>query len=435
MSSTGFVNIYTQRAGAHSVGVPDLGTFSPLAGPTIGPDGTVFLGSEQGKVTALHADGSAYWNRQLEDHLGITAPPAVGSDGSVYVIGRITWIDHRAGRSGPGGRAKLYRFTPGGGVLTNALTEFPTHDRGPTVVGAPEVVHYAGQDVVIVPAMYPTLCGVDFHLLAFAAAGGVLHDHSTYLSYGDVTEGGSWDLLFTSIGLPGWVDGVLSPPAPVPFPGVAIEPPNPQGGDLRLVAINRFNNQTHLYRFCLGACQPAPGFHPLAVTPHQPALLSSPVMLPDSHTAIGSAEGVEFAGPSGASRPAVTGLGEIYATPSLAADGRLLLVSKSGSVIGLDAGGTVRSRLELSYGSIARAAASANNVFVSTTQGLYTLDATGSTVEFHFPWVNGGIWSPAIGPRGHVYAMAANVLFVFPALRRQPILDHPLDTEPTVALG
>ncbi|MEP6688844.1 MAG: hypothetical protein ABJC36_10895, partial [Gemmatimonadales bacterium] len=430
MSGTGFVDTYTQRAGRGSVGVPELGTFSPLAGPTIGRNGTVLLGSQQGKVIALHHDGSAYWNRQLEDLLAITAPPAVGSDGSVYVIGSMTWTDHRTGRSGPGGRAKLYRFTHDGGVLTNALTDFPFHEPGPTVVGAPEVVHYAGQDVVIVPAIYPTLNGVDFHLIAFAADGCVLHDHSTYLSYGDVTEGGSWELLAESIGLGGWENGVLPPPAGVPFPGVAIEPPNPQGGDVRLVAINRFNNQTHLYRFCLGACQPEPGFHPLEVTPHQPALLSSPVMLPDSHTAIGSADGVEFAGPSGASQPAVSGLGEILATPSLAADGRLLLVSKEGSVIGLDAGGAVRSRLELGYGSIARAAASANHVFVSTTQGLYTLDATGSTVEFHFPWVNGGIWSPAIGPAGHVYAMAANVLFVFPAPRMQPIRDHPLDTEP-----
>jgi hypothetical protein len=31
-----------------------------------------------------------------------------------------------------------------------------------------------------------------------------------------------------------------------------------------------------------------------------------------------------------------------------------------------------------------------------------------------FDWVGGGTSPPAIGPRGHVYAIASNILFVFP---------------------
>ena len=30
------------------------------------------------------------------------------------------------------------------------------------------------------------------------------------------------------------------------------------------------------------------------------------------------------------------------------------------------------------------------------------------------PWVGGGLHSPAIGPQGHVYAVAANTLYVLP---------------------
>ena len=86
MSNTGFVAVPTAPAGAGSTSVPGLGTFAPLAGPTIGPDGTVFLGTLEGKVIALHADGSAFWNRQLEGNLGIAAPPALGSDGSVKLV-------------------------------------------------------------------------------------------------------------------------------------------------------------------------------------------------------------------------------------------------------------------------------------------------------------------------------------------------------------
>jgi len=63
MSGAGFVDVLTQPAGAHSTSVPGLGTF--YASPTIGSDGTVYLGTLEGKVIALHADGTPYWDREL----------------------------------------------------------------------------------------------------------------------------------------------------------------------------------------------------------------------------------------------------------------------------------------------------------------------------------------------------------------------------------
>ena len=36
-------------------------------------------------------------------------------------------------------------------------------------------------------------------------------------------------------------------------------------------------------------------------------------------------------------------------------------------------------------------------------------------------WVGGGLQSPIIGPHGHVYAIASNVLFVFPAPGSRPL--------------
>ncbi|MEO6056594.1 MAG: hypothetical protein ABIQ49_07135 [Gemmatimonadales bacterium] len=39
--------------------------------------------------------------------------------------------------------------------------------------------------------------------------------------------------------------------------------------------------------------------------------------------------------------------------------------------------------------------------------------------------MNGGIWSPAIGSKGHVYGMAANIMFVFPPPRIYPGRDIP----------
>src|SRR5690348_1743075 len=107
MSNTGFVDVNTAHAGAGSLGVPELGTFAPLAGPTVAPDGTVLLGTREGKVIALHADGSPYWNRQLPAGETITSSPVVGGDGSAYVVGASVVRDHRGGQTRIVGRGKL----------------------------------------------------------------------------------------------------------------------------------------------------------------------------------------------------------------------------------------------------------------------------------------------------------------------------------------
>jgi outer membrane protein assembly factor BamB len=156
MSTTGYVDFPTLPAGAGSTSVPNLGTFSALAGPVVGPDGTVFLASQEGRVTALHADGQPYWSGQMEENLGASAPPALGIDGSVYVVGWMRWVDHRPGHEGPGGRARLYRFLPGG-VSAYGVEFPPTDDRGPAVLGAPEVWRVGEDEAILVPAIYHTI--------------------------------------------------------------------------------------------------------------------------------------------------------------------------------------------------------------------------------------------------------------------------------------
>ena len=46
-----------------------------------------------------------------------------------------------------------------------------------------------------------------------------------------------------------------------------------------------------------------------------------------------------------------------------------------------------------------------------------------------------GVWSPVVGPKGKGYAMAANILFIFPGPRIVPIRDVPIGDAPAVALG
>ncbi len=419
-ANTGFAAVVTKPAGAGSVSVPGLGTFAPGAGPVIAADGTVYLGTMEGKLIALRADGSPYWTRQLPGRQGIMTPPVVGTDGSVYVVGVSHKIDHRGGETTPKSiyEATLYKFTGSGGMIGNG-TAFPENQHiaqpyiyGPQNTGAPNIWRYGNDEVVMVPVVYPTVGGKDLHLLAFAAAGGVMAD--TVVSYwggSDVTAGG--DYLFLPID---FVHGVLPPPAQPPLPRAAIFT-NPQGGTPFIVVSNPYHDDIVGFTFCVGAsppCSPATGFTARFRTHHRPRVMwSSPTILPDMHSVVGTDDGVVFSGPNMLNLALVTGVGGTYGAPTRTVDGLVVIVKKSGGMAVLR-DGIIDSQSTLLGGSIVPAAASCTNVFVSTTDGLLTYDAAARVQLLKFPWVGGGIWPLAIGPTGRVYAIASNILFIFP---------------------
>jgi hypothetical protein len=67
----------------------------------------------------------------------------------------------------------------------------------------------------------------------------------------------------------------------------------------------------------------------------------------------------------------------------------------------------ILSRTTLPSQSSVSAAASRTNVFVSTRNGPLTFDADAQVLLLTFYWVDGGRSPPAIGPQGHVYAIAS----------------------------
>jgi outer membrane protein assembly factor BamB len=409
MSNTGFVDVATAPAGAVSTSVSGFGTFAALTSPAVAADGTVVLGTLEGKVVALHPDGSAYWDHHLPGKT-ITTSPVVGRDGSVYVVGVPGERDHRAGMLPP----RLYRFTPGG-ALTNNTSDFPIYGgrvpKTPQWIGAPNVWRFGDDEAIFVPAMYPTVGGTDMHLMAFSPDGGIMADWTMYWPYGPVTEAESWNRLLPPYLEPTVLRSLAD--TPPPFPGVTISY-SPQGGTPWIVLVDRWNRATIAFTFCVGAsCSPAPGFTDRVRRSHAPRTLwSSAAILADNHSIVGTDDGVVFGGPAVSDLPPIRGLKAIYPTPTVAADGRVVVVNVGGEVFGLR-GGAVISHISLSGQTIARAAASRTHVFVATTEGLHTLDAGGANSVVRFPLV-GGIWPPAVGPQGHVYAMTSNVLFVFP---------------------
>jgi hypothetical protein len=435
--SSGYVDFPTLPAGAGSTSVPDLGRFSTLAGPVVGADGTVYLASLEGKVIALRDDGQPYWTAQIDPRLGMSSPPAIGIEGSAYVVGWTRWVDHRTGLEGPGGRGMLYRFLPEG--VGAFGVELPLYeDRGAWIYGAPEMWRAGDDEAILVPAIYSSVGGFNLRLLAFSTAGEIIGDWVKYVAYGPAREGGSWKELAKTLKLGVFEPGELPPPGDVPLPGVAIAPLNPLGGTPSVVLIDRFEGRTFTFRFCTGAaCAGAEAglfeLFPISHSPHE--LLSSAVTLPGGQTVIGAGDGLVFTPPGQNQQPtAITGLGKVFATPSLAMDGRIVAVNLTGQVYSIEKG-TVVPGPQLQGFTIARPAASKSHVFVATTEYFYTLNATATAEVARFPWTNAGVWSPVVGPKGKVYAMAANTLFIFPGPRVVPVRDVPLGDAPAVALG
>ena len=53
-----------------------------IASPAIGADGTLYLGSYDGKLYAINSDGSSKWTKNTVWWIRVT--PAIGTDGTVY---------------------------------------------------------------------------------------------------------------------------------------------------------------------------------------------------------------------------------------------------------------------------------------------------------------------------------------------------------------
>ena len=131
---------------------------------------------------------------------------------------------------------------------------------------------------------------------------------------------------------------------------------------------------------------------------------------------------IVFAGPRTSELPPVIGLSPILATPTRLADVRFVVLElrSDGSTVlvmkhtAAPPRVSVLSRTPLTGQSIAAPAASRTHVFVSTAGAFHTFDAENDDEVGRLSWFGGGLSPPAIGPAGHVYAIASNILFVFP---------------------
>ncbi|MBL8658271.1 MAG: hypothetical protein JNM75_00795 [Rhodospirillales bacterium] len=443
-ANNSFADVNTAPAGAGLLSVPGLGSFAPGAGPVIAPDGTVYLGTTEGRLIALRADGGELWAAQLPSLQGIVSSPVIGTDGSIYVVGLSLPVrDHREGSVVTVYQAWLHKFAQTGERLWDA--PFPAQRNralpyyGPRLTGAPNIWRLGAEEYAIVPVVYRSF-GREYHVVAFPARGGTPVSRRVSYIPDSVTGGSDWNWW-------NWWEvpfdhGVEVDPIALPgLPPVAVYT-LPGGGTPWIMASDRVHDTVGM------TFDPAQGFYEhVRVRDANRAMLSAPSALPDSHTTVGTNSGeVVFVGPSQIVIPPVNAFGgttdpeyapRIFASLTLTADPSLAVVVGLDGQYALLRRNTVEYRTRLGGPSVVPAAASRTNVFVSTDNALVTFNSDVTSELRRFPWLGGGTSPPAIGPSGRVYAIASNILFIFPPPRQRPRPEGPVggDRPPPINPG
>ena len=418
--NAGLARVDTRAADTPST-VVDVGQVAPGANPVIGPDGTVYIGNVAGELVALHPDGTPYWRRKLNpEHGPIFASPAVGADGSIYVVSSMSYLDHRSGTPVSVHTAFLHKFLAGGAWAFSKTfpkaTLYPFTDGGASTA-PPNIWRWNGTEAIMVPVVYRALGRSELRIIAFSTGGVVLGDKRVTVQVYDIS--GTTTTFLQGI-VDQFVDCITNgpicvipdlpgPPRPGglpddgwPQPGVAIWESG-QGSPYVWVADSI--RSTVAYRF-----DPTTGFAEIyRSTAANDRLSSPPVALDNLDAVVGTEEGcLEFERKNSF---ACSG-GMITAAPTRLFDGRLVAITRDGRMAVFNAQSRVLEQ-RLNGESIAAAAASCTHLFVSSRRELVTFDVTSMMPVARFRWTGGGRHAPIIGPSGQIYAMTKFGLFVF----------------------
>lgn len=440
-ANSGFADVATIPAERPRT-IPSIGSFAPGSGPVTAADGNVYLGNTEGQLIALQADGTARWRAAITPGFSIVASPVVGSDGSIYVIGTRTVKNQQVSPPLVRYDSSLYKFTPAGQLAWQ--TRFPNGFDGPKATAAPNIWRIPGEsDVVMVPVDYPNRLtgGYDTNIVAFSSLGAVLDNVKVKTMVQQVIGESDMPLWcatpFTILSCllgsdfnPSG-DGYVEDPAQrlpedlaLPRPGAAIA----RWGS----TIEPFILVSNQHQDFVGYAFPGGRFRELFRAHVENRFLNTtPVLLPDGHTVMASTDWdgkgqVQFFGPNGVTWQPVKGIVSLAPATRLA-DGRTAIVEGHQRMTILN-GKTIERQVPLPGQSVVAAAASRTHLFVSTAGSFLTYDPVTWQVRAEISWVGGGTVTPVVGPLGHVYGMASNVLFVFPP--PQPATIGPLVASP-----
>jgi hypothetical protein len=421
--NSGAVDVPTLPAQQPLANAPRLGRIAPGAGPVIAGDGTVYVVNAQGKLMSFKPDGTPGWTRDIAGGQGVLASPALGSDGSIYIVGSATIRDHTTNPPTTRQVAELHKFNSGGGYLWHV--PLPGEAGGLTTSAPPNIWRGPNGDIVFVPTVRK-FAGFQARLTAFSETGAVVADKIVTNFVPETTGGGGkWYHAFAFLNLCYWIDVCDFQPAEgagydpneslperilAALPAAAVH--SPPGSGTPLVIVSDAFQDLVGYAFTGGSFEERFRIHD-----DKRYLVSTPTIWPDGHAMIttgghGTKSEVMFAGFGFSTIRADAPLA--WAAPTALGNSRFALVQRYGGLTVMR-GASVESSFRLRGHSIASAAASRNHLFVSTVSALLTFDKATLGGVAGFSWQRGGASPVAIGPQGNVYAIADDRLYVFPA--------------------
>jgi hypothetical protein len=392
--NAGYANVTT----APATGTPRLidryGPFAPGAGFAIASNGYVFVGNERGGVFGFNADGTATPVAvQLEAGESIAGAPVIGPNDDIYVVAV-------KGRGTRQPESSLSRFTVGGTPKNRTL--FPQHagSRG-EVMGAPVVFRTANGANALIAAVvtYPNQvsAGYETRLVTFVNGTPFL-DQRVDVLFPETTE--APDVVATS---------QLKPRGGVAIftPGSGNQPYFLVSDGFQSLSGFRFTNAGLVEDFHL---RDDSRFH---------SIVGTPMISPDGHYYVGTTQGLMIGRP-GNQLPLFTKKEMKTNAPGTALRKPGPVAVSGGHPMDFYRGPQPGSSYHHSGNTYTAIASSYTHFYVSTTNSFRTYDNANRLPAGEFLWTGGGRNPPAIGPKGHVYAIANNTIYVFPPPKATP---------------
>jgi hypothetical protein len=385
--NAGYANLTTAPATAPTRVIENYGPFAPGAGFAIASNGYVFVGNERGGVFGFNAEGTATpFAVTLEPGESIAGAPVIGPGDDVYVVAV-------KGRGGNQPESSLARYSIGGVVKDRML--FPQHggSRG-EVMGAPTLFLTGnGANALIATVVaYPN-----------RASGGVETRLVTFVN-GDLFLDQRVDIL-----VPETSDAdVAAAPLLEPRGGVAIFTPG--SGPHPYFLVGDGHQSLSGFRFTNAGL--VEDFH-LRDDSRFHSIVGTPSISPDGHYYVGTTKGLMIGKPANQLPLFTKKEMKTNAPATRLPDGQRVAIAGRKA---LDYFGGAQHGSSNVFGSEIHTAiaASQTHYYVATrneflSYKMYQFEAIGRVA-----WQNGGWNPPAIGPKGHVYAMTDSQIFIFP---------------------
>jgi hypothetical protein len=392
--NAGYANVTTAPATGTPRLIENYGPFAPGAGFAIASDGTVFVGNDRGGVFGFNAEGTTKpFAVQLEDGESIAGAPVIGPNDDIYVVAV-------KGRGTRQPESSLSWFTIGGAPKDRRL--FPEHggSRG-EVMGAPVV---------------------------FRTANGANALIATVVAYPNQLSGGYETRLVTFVNGTPFLDqrvDVLVPETKEAPDVVAASQLKPRGG----VAIYTPGSGNQPYFLVSDGFQSLSGFRftsnglvedfHLRDDSRFHSIVGAPMLTVDGYYYVGTTKGLMIGRPAN-QLPLFTKKEMKTNAPgtALRKPGRVAVAG--GHPIDLYTGPQPGSSYHHGGETHTAIAASYTHFYVSMSDALLTFGNPEFLLAGRFDWTGGGQNPPAIGPKGHVYAIANNIIYVFPPPKATP---------------